>query len=219
MSNPGFVANAVQVRLLFNDPSRTFMNVLHLQYTTAGPLNPNIAETFFTNLKAAAAWTTYMGFLPANTTFTGVDVRDLRGPNFPLIASSSAAEPGTSPQGPLPPQVAIVLTLRTAFAGRAFRGRVFFGGLALNADDGTGHISSPGAKEAVQGAGNAIGGAMVAVGGSWGILQRWLPERTNHAGATVPERQPAIVAVTTLTVRDLIFDTQRRRTGARIGSR
>lgn len=219
VANPGFVVNCVQVRLLFNDPSRSFMNVLHMVYTPAGPLNPNIADTIFSSLKANTSWTTLMTFLPANTTFTGVDVRDLRTPNFPLIPSTTAAQPGTSASGPLPPQTAIVLTLRTAFAGRAYRGRVFFGGLALNADDGTGHISSPGASQAVQGAGGAIGAAMVAAGGTWGILQRWLPARTSHTGAPLPERQPAVVQVQSFTVRDLIFDTQRRRTGAHIGSR
>ena len=108
------------------------MNVLHAQVTAAGPLNPSVGETIFSAIKANAATTTWLTQLPVNTSFTGVDVRDMRASNFPLLPSSSAAAPGTSAQNAISPQTAIVITLRTASAGRAFRGRVFLGGLAIN---------------------------------------------------------------------------------------
>ena len=218
MSNPGFVTNAVQVRLRWNDPVGAFMNVMHMVYTPAGPLNPNIADTIFNSLVANTFTTTWRGYLPATTSLTGVDVRDLRAANNPLIESTATAVVGTSVETALPPQSAMVVTLRTAFAGRAFRGRVYMGGLALNCSDANGRIAAA-ANTAAIGEVNAIASAMQAAGGAMGILQRWLPARPGHGGVTLPERQPAIVAVQGFATRDTIFDTQRRRSGAHIGSR
>lgn len=218
MPTPLPIQNAVQVRLLWSDPVRVFMNVLHMQFTNAGPLNPNIADTIFNSIVGNANFTTWRGFLPTTTEFTNVDVRDLRASNLPLITSTGTAVPGSSAGTALPPQTAMVTTLRTAQAGRAFRGRVYFGGLATNTDDGTGRIA-PAANTAMLGAMSAVGQAMVSAGGTLAILQRALPDRPGHGGVTLPARPGAIVPVTDVVARDLIFDTQRRRSGARIGSR
>jgi hypothetical protein len=221
MSNPGFVANTIQVRLLWNDAVGRFMNVLHGQYTTAGPLNPAIAETIFSGLKTGGGFAPWLAHLPAEVSMTGVDVRDLRAPNNPLLTSTSAAVSGTAVGNALPPQSAAVVTLRTAFSGRAFRGRVYMGGLAQSTADVNGRIVAQVNTDAV-GFILTVNGAMSGQGAPLGILQRWLPERLGHGGVTLPERQPQIVAVTIpsgVIARDTIFDTQRRRSGAHIGSR
>lgn len=221
MATPAPIANAVQVRLLWTDPSRTFMNVLHAVWNAAGPLAPNVAETLFAALKASAGGTGWLSLLPPSTSFTGVDVRDLRVANAPLINSTGAAAPGTVGGTfiPMPPQVAQVVTLRTASAGRAFRGRVYLGGLSTASDDGTGRILA-GANTAGVSFVQAAHAAIQAAGGAGqGILQRALPDRPGHGGVTLPARPGAIIPVTGWVARDVIFDTQRRRTGARIGSR
>jgi hypothetical protein len=218
MANPGFVANAVEVRIHWSDPSRAFLNVMHMQYTTAGPLNPNVAQTISTSIEGSPGLADWLGFCAATTSYVGVDVRDLRSPNEPLISSTTTSTPGTSPDTALAPQTALVVTLRTAKAGRAFRGRVYLGGMALNATDGTGKIAAA-ANTAGIGMVNAVAAGMVASGGTIALLQKWLPARTNVAGDAVPERQPDIVPITGYVTVDNIFDTQRRRTGARIGSR
>ena len=212
------IPNCVQVRLLWQGASRAFLNVLHAQYTLAGPLNPNIAETIFSALKTDSRVTTWLSELPTNTVFTGLDVRDLRNSNNPLIPSTSLAAPGTAAGAPLPPQTCMVITLRTASAGRAFRGRIYLGGLSTAAQDTTGHIVTTVAANAVAFV-NAIQQAFLAQSMTLAIGQKDLPARPGHGGTTLPARPANVVPVTSVLSRDNIFDTQRRRTGAHIGAR
>jgi hypothetical protein len=156
--------------------------------------------------------------MPTTASLVGVDVRDLRASNNPIIESSGPAVPGTAATTALPPQVAVAITLRTAFAGRAFRGRVFLGGLAAATADADGRING-GVNTAGVDLVTALSAAMLAQGATFAIMQRWLPERPGHGGITLPERQPNVVPVSTIVGRDNIFDTQRRRTGAHVGSR
>lgn len=69
-----------------------------------------------------------------------VGIRDISSPSLPEFLGSGAASNGTQAAGKLlPAQVAQVITLRTAKAGKSFRGRVYipgFGDSAL-ATDGT----------------------------------------------------------------------------------
>lgn len=202
----------------WTDPVGVFMNVLHMQYNPAGPLNPAIADNMLTALLGLAGTTAWLAELPTTTTLIGLDVRDLRAANNPLISSAAVSHPGTAVESALPPQTAIVITLRTAFAGRAFRGRTYLGGLSGHTSDANGRITAAANTAADEFVGG-FGAICTAQGGSWAILQRWLPERTNKAGVTLPERQPQVVPVNAIAARDNIFDTQRRRSGAHIGSR
>jgi len=212
------IPNCIQVRLVWSTPSRTLMNVVHGFSQSAGPLNPNIAQSFFSALTGAAGWPNVLAQLPTSTTLTAVDVRDLRQTNNPLIAATFTAIPGTSASTPLPPQTAIAITLRTAFAGVQFRGRIYWGGLSLTADDTTGHISTPGSNAAMSYY-NSITAGMNAIAWPLSVAGRDLPARPGHGGVTLPPRPAQNTLVTSALVRDNIFDTQRRRTGAHIGSR
>lgn len=221
MATPDPISQAVQVRILWSDPIRNFMNVCHAVWAASGPLAPGVGDTLFTALKGSAATTAWMSLLPTTTVLTGVDVRDLRVQNAPLLPSTSAGVPGSvaATFHPLPPQSSMVVTLRTASAGRAFRGRVYLGGLSNAVDDGTGRIL-PAANAAAVAFVQAVNAAIVSSGGTvQGILQRALPERPAHGGGTLPARPGAIVPVTAWQSRDNVYDTQRRRSGVRIGSR
>ena len=218
MVNLGYTPNGVMWRLRWTDAEGVFMNVLHMDYTTAGPLNPGIADSMLNDLLGIAATTTWLSHLPTSVALIGLDVRDLRAANNPLISSAVVNHPGTAVGNALPPQTSMVITLRTAFAGRSFRGRVYLGGLSVNCSDSNGKIVGQANTDANAFVQN-FGTVCTAVGGKWAILQRYLPPRTNHAGEDLPERQSAVVDITNTAARDNIFDTQRRRTGAHIGSR
>jgi len=194
------------------------MNVVHGFSTASGPLNPNVADTMFTAMTGFAGWANWLAALATDTSFIGFDIRDMRVANAPLLQHSFTAIPGTGTGGPLPPQTAIVLTLRTASAGVQFRGRIFCGGLATGNMDATGHISAAGLGAPVSYY-NSINAGFAAIGWGFGIAQRALPDRPGHGGVTLPARNPACIPVTANIVRDNIFDTQRRRTGAHIGAR
>lgn len=211
----GFVVapNTIRVALHWTYSTRPQLNVLHAQYTTAGPLSPTIAETIFSSIKASGAWTAYHARLAVNVVFTGVSVLDERAPSNPDIASTSAAAPGTSAFNALPPQVANVVTLRTALTGRSHRGRVYLFGFSNDGNvvepDGT--IVPTFNTECVNFV-TAVQSAIASAGATLAIKSPALPERPAHDGTTLPAKPFEITPVTQIVARDTIFDTNRRRT-------
>lgn len=204
------IPNCVEVRLKWTGSSIPFLNVLHAQYTIAGPLNPSIGETLFAAIKAAAATTTWLTFLAPDTSFTGVGVRDIRAANNPELVSTGASVPGTNAQAALPHQVAMCVTLKTAFAGKQFRGRVYMGGLAQGAGTTGGVIQGAGNTAAV-GFVNAVSTALSAQSMTLAIGQKALPQRNDSHGNVLPARVANVVPVTNIVALNTRFDTQRRR--------
>jgi hypothetical protein len=111
----------------------------------------------------------------------------------------------------MPKQAALVWTLRTAFAGRQFRGRSFIGGWAQNAQEVTDGLATTAAQNAGASWLNSLGGTLSTNVGPIALIQRHLPARTGKNGATLPERQPSMVPITAIVLRNNQWDTMRRR--------
>jgi hypothetical protein len=184
--------------------------VIHGLYQTAGPLNPNIAETIFNAAKTSAGVVSALPQLGTHWVFTGCRVRDLRSPNNPDIPSTGTSVPGTAAGTPLPDQSSIVVTLRTALAGRSFRGRSYTFGWTDAAMNTDGTISDAAAAAAL----GLINGFLIgiAAGGAFGAIHSpALPARPAHGGGTLPAKDYAITQISSVEVRDRIWDTNRRR--------
>jgi hypothetical protein len=207
----GFVVSPNTLRVLWHVSThgRPELYVTHAEYSIAGPLNPNIAETIFSAFKAQFGAAS-LSVMHAALTFEGVGVIDLRGPNNPEIESTGASETGTSIETPLPDQSCCVVTLRTAFAGRSFRGRVYTFGWTASGVTAQGTISDNVEATALQMV-TAMKAGIQAGGGQLAIRSPALPERPAHDGSTLPAKDFAITPVTTFLVRDRIWDTNRRR--------
>ena len=207
----GFVVSPNTIRVLWHlsTHGRPQLYVTHAEYVLAGPLNPNIAETIFASFKSSIVPGTLLNF-HANFKWTGVGVIDLRSANNQEVPSTGTELVGTSAETPLPDQSSIVVTLRTALAGRSFRGRVYtFGYVAsLVLPDGT--IADPGAA-AAEAVVSAMRSAITAGSGTLAIRSPALPERPSKPGGTLPAKDFAITPVTSVVVRDRIWDTNRRR--------
>lgn len=138
-------------------------------------------------------------FLPA-TAIVGND-----GP--PLVAQSSVNASAASRSGSSPPaSVATIITKRTAFGGRQWRGRVYMPGLVNTGEAGeVGSIST--ARLAVlQSAAEAWLAGLAAPGGSLAITPMYLLHGTPQSGGD----PPAPTEVTSLLVQNIV-GTQRRR--------
>jgi hypothetical protein len=207
----GFVVSPNTLRVLWHlsTHGRNQLYVTHAEYTLAGPLNPNIAETIFSSFKGALG-AGPPGALANTFSFLGVGVVDIRSANNVEIASTGAAVPGTSLLVGLPDQVACVVTLRTAFAGRSFRGRVYVFGWAEDQVTAEGLVSDSCAINARQIV-EAMRVGITAAGGTMAIRSPALPERPSKPGGVLPAKPYAITPVTTTVVRDRIWDTNRRR--------
>ena len=211
IGGPKVIPNCVEVVLnwLLAD-LKTAHNVLHGSVTGSFTPTATIAQAIFAGLSTGAPWTGFAGALSTSTKFTGVTLRDLRTANGPLISSTGALVPGTDAGIALPNEVAICATLRTNFAGRANRGRLYLGGIStvqVQADN----TFPTAVQTAINTWLNNVAAVLSAQGITWAIAQ---PARNGYTGSTGtihPARAAGLVPVTSQLVRDNHWDSQRRR--------
>jgi len=199
------LANAVQVRLFWALNGVECFNVLGGQ-VGGGYVNSQthaddlaaavIADYASSGLRALHSVTTYL---------RGVGIRDLREPNQVEYSNTAGEVPGTGGGDPLPNQLAAVVTLRTALAGKSYRGRVYISGADENQNSSTGSIDAA-YNTAITDFITAVSADMTGEGITLAVLSR---PRTSPpfdiawGGAVTP--------VTSITTRDVKWDTQRRR--------
>lgn len=217
LSDPGHIAGPVQIpscaqiRIGWNltDGKKGF-NVLYGRYSGAFAGTVAQAQAMFTALSSGAAWTALAGFLHTTEAIASVDIRDVNTPNAALISSTGAAVPGTSPGTSLPSEVAEVITLRTAFVGPAFRGRLYLPPIASNGL-GTGDTIAASAMTAMNNWAATIFTALSAQGYTWVLGQPARQQYTGSTGRVHPARAATSTTISTATVRDNHIDSQRRR--------
>lgn len=106
-------------------------------------------------------------WVSSDTFFTEITVEDLTGVN--ATQQRTINEQGAAGAPPVSPQVALVHTLRTAAAGRSFRGRFYLGGIAASFL-GTGNASwTSGGTPTAQQVADAVFAGFTVMGGSGGI--------------------------------------------------
>lgn len=136
---PLVVPNAALVRLVWGSASSPLaVNVLGSRKVGAGAIDQATANTLSTAIKARFTASGYAALVPNTLGLISVGIRDISQPNLPEFVGAGGITLGTQAAGKvLPPQVSLCITLRTALAGKSFRGRVFlpvWGDSALAAD-------------------------------------------------------------------------------------
>jgi hypothetical protein len=197
--------------VLYTIQGKNMMNTFGCVVPSTYSVTQAAANAIANTLSGVWASSGMAALVPPNTIFTGVDLRDLRTLNQPLVTSTVLNDPGVSTSIPLPRQVSLVITARTAQAGRQFRGRWFIGGWAQNAQEVTDGNATSAAGTAAFSWINNISAAAQTNAGPLGLIQRLLPARTDKKGETLPERPPAIIPITSWVLRNSVWDTMRRR--------
>lgn len=210
---PIVIPSCVEVMLRWSLPnSKTIAQHFHGSVAGGFSATSVIAEALFAGLKASAAWTAFKPFINSGVNFEGVDLRDLRTAELPLVSSTGGAAAGTGAGTALPPGDALVVTLRTALAGRANRGRVYLAGFdstALAAGGVAAALCVSTAHDFVE----EVKVQMTAQSLTMAIGQ---PARQAYTGTTGTAHAPRAATTQTVTdavVRNNIFDHQRRRAG------
>jgi hypothetical protein len=205
------IPNTVQVSLLQFSASQEIVCVTHALIPSPSLVTVALADQIFNSLKAL--WATDMApLVPTAGAFTGVRLRDLRQEGMPLVQSTTAAQFGTAAAADfLPRQIAACFTLRTARAGKKYRGRMFWGGFAESANGSDNHMT-PAAKTAFDAfAVGFIGAYNVA------SLQLAVAHRPTifdpDTGIPAPPGEGFSTPVTQVVCRDNVWDNQRRRSG------
>lgn len=196
------VANAGQLRLIWALGGQLYaLNVMGVVNSGSVAITQALTNTIGTAIKSSFTSSGLGSQVHTTVTLANVGLRDLRTANTAEFIDTGGAVAGTSAGDLLPPQVAICITLRTAQAGRSFRGRVYLPGFAEAENTAAGIKSN---------LGNPVGfitgiqSALVAQSLNLGVLSRpRVAPLTPSAGFITP--------VTSIVARDAIWDTQRRR--------
>lgn len=206
------IANSAYIKLLWSGPSRNWLNVIGAQGNPTLPaINQAFADSLFAAIKANANVQALFPLLPTTVSLTGIAIRDISVANRAEFTSTGAALAGSGTGDPLPLNTAACVTLRTAGAGKSFRGRAYISGFNEAQNDATGRI----AAAANTAASNFLAGmnaALVANSLAMAVLSRprdakTIPAKTiqAHTGFSTP--------VTAFVVRNTKWESQRRRTG------
>jgi hypothetical protein len=210
---PIIIPNCIQVRLIWTQPNtKTVYNVMHGSVAGGFSATTAVADAIFTALKANAGWTAWKARVNSGVNLAGVDLRDLRTANMPIVPSTTAVAPGTGVGGALPPGDAFCVTLRTANTGRGFRGRVYLPGLDLAALAAGGVAAAGTLTDAAA----FVTGVQTVLTASSVTLAIGQPARQSYVGSTGAAhaaRSAAVIPVTAIVARNNIIDHQRRRAG------
>lgn len=193
------IPNTVRVNMIWSrEGVPTAVNALHFLVPPSFVVNGTSVSAIDSVIQTAVAGQNSSGttspWLQQDWSRTSTTLRDLRVPNQPeFVANSTSA--GLSTAVGLPSANAVVVTLRTALAGRSFRGRVYVPGWSAGAVTSTGTISVDASNRA-EAFIAAINSGANALGMDLAVASRTLSESNE---------------VTSIEVRDFQWDVQRRR--------
>jgi hypothetical protein len=169
-----------------------------------------IAQALFTGLANGTGFADWKPLAPTTAALTGVSMRDVRSPNQPLVSSTGSPVAGTSASPALPDENALVVTLRTAKAGIAYRGRCYVPGWSTGTL-GAGGVANPATLTAAQ---QLIQDWQSILLGQGLTLALGLVARAAYTGLTGrahPARTASTEPITQIVARDNHWDSQRRR--------
>lgn len=216
VKGPVVIPNCVQVVVKWLFAGQEMSNVYHGQYSGAA-LTQTVADQIFNALVAAGSTTAWLAKLHTSCALVACEVKDMRQANLPTwLSAGPASHPGTSAGGETSAATALVVSLRTAKAGKGFFGRTYLPGItADNLLDArhwdTAKLEAPSIAY-VNGVKTAMGGA----GFQMAVAQRALSANTDPAAP--PSQQVARPAncdnlVLQVVWTDSRVDTQRTRLG------
>jgi hypothetical protein len=180
--------------------------------TVAAGFTPTtaICDAIKTALSSGAAWTALAVYFNTANGMQSVRLRDVRTANNPVVSSNTTPVLGAAAGPPMPSEVAVVVTLRTAKTGASNRGRIYIPGWA-SGSQGTADTLTPAAVTALQTWASGIPAILTTNGLTLALGQ---PARAAYVGSTGtshPARIAQSTPVTALVVRNNTWDSQRRR--------
>lgn len=204
------ITNAALIRLIWTKSGVQYaINVLGALNVGAAVFNQTLANSVSAAIKSGFTTSGFATRVSTAIALSQVGVRSISAPNLPEYIGTGAAVAGTGVTHPLPGQTALCVTLRTNNAGPAYRGRIYLPGWTEDTNDTNGACDTNAADNGVAFV-NAIDAALAANGLDFAVLSR------PRAATTIPAKTISAktgfgTPVTAVLVRDLVWDTQRRR--------
>jgi hypothetical protein len=212
MAVPLVIPNALLVKINWTMGTRQWMNTMVLRATAAMPtIDQTFANNLFTDWSTAVTNQGLLPLLSATASCPNLSVRDISAANRPEFVSSGTALVGTGTGDPLPLSAAAVVTLRTAQAGKSFRGRIYFGGFTEAQNDASGRQAAA-VNTATKNTVDQFNGSIAARGVQLAVGSRPAEAKTIPA-KTTPARAGQANPVTVTLARNTKWESQRRRLG------
>ena len=210
---PLVIPTGIEVDLVWNLASgKQVRNILHGIVAGGFSATTAIAQAVYASIIASGSWTAWAALLHSTCSFQGVNLRDIRTANMPLVSSTGASTPGTGAGVALPPGVALVITERTLFAGRGNRGRVYLPGLDSTALTAATGAATGAANTAATNFMNQVSTSLTASGITLALANPARQQYTGPKSQTLHlARSAAMVAVTSMVARQTALTSQRRR--------
>lgn len=224
------VANAAQVRLIWTlgDNQTGWLNVLGAIKLAGTVINQTLANTLATAIRSQFIGN-LQATMPPGTGFSTCGVRDVSAPQQTEYIGTGSAVFGNAAGDALPGGAAVCVSLKTALSGPRHRGRVYLSGFAELANGPFGSIDAGIGTSAV-GFVTGVQTALAASGLTLAVISR--PSYAKQTTVNVilpgggtdvqtrsePARPGEVNAVTSISMRNLVWDSQRRRNGAGGGS-
>lgn len=223
-----FVPGSAFLRLFWSLNAQVGLNVLGVSCPAGVTINQALADNIAAALKTNWASQAISSKLATSTQLTAIGIRDYRTANQAefLGAPAGGIGTGTATGDALPRHIALVATLRTDKAGKSFRGRFYMPGWAESENSATGSASQTDADALVTWL-LLINSTLTSNGMATAVVSRPSDAITRtrtvtHSDGTVstetrnyPARAGAVTPVTKTQVRNLVWDTQRRRNNGR----
>lgn len=193
---PLVVGNAALMRLIWNAggvPSA--VNVYGVDNASSAVITQALTNTVGAAVKAALTSSGLGARLGSTISLANVGLRSIASPNQPEFMDAAVATACTGSGDLLPLNVSLCVTLRTALAGRSFRGRSFIWGWTETDNTTTGAASAT-AQTSAKAFVDAIETALASSGLHLAVVSRTRSSR---------ER------MTSTQVRDGVWDTIRKR--------
>lgn len=123
------VPNSALVKLVWGSATgNVSVNVIGYSKAAGFTIDQSVADAVKARIHTVFATSGLQPLIPTGLGLNTVSIRDISSPNLPEFTGAGARIAGTAAAGKiLPPQVAVCVTLRTARAGKSYRGRVYLG--------------------------------------------------------------------------------------------
>jgi hypothetical protein len=206
------IPNCGTLKIQWQGLTRTWLNVFGIVGNPTLPtITQALSDTLATEIRAQFTSTGLAALMATTVSLNTILLRDISVANRPEFTGAGAGVPGTGTGDALPVSLAAVVTLRTAAAGKSFRGRTYLSGFTEGQNDAAGRQAAAVNTASVAFV-QAVVGVLTAHGMGMAVLSR------PRDPLTIPEKvilgKPGFATVVTaLVARNTKWETQRRRTG------
>lgn len=212
-----YIQSVVAIRLFWTlSNGKTAFNVLHARYGSTPAFSQAYVNSIFTSVATALNSSNLDTYLDVQTKLAHVGVRDMRSTGTPPVGYSEWVSDNVPVSGqavgggPMPPQISLVVSLKTGFSGQGNRGRVYIPGWNNTADTGNGLAKQEAADAAVdfieELKDSAFGNSLTLV-----IAQPARQAYTGRTGVAHPARSSGSQIVSGIVSLNNRWETQRLR--------